>query len=165
MKSKSCTMKGSSKKAAATYAVAEFEAYDDVPTATVVAEDQELMSKHHHSNSTHQAGAVTHGIKQWPPALRDKLIQTFKKPSDERKAGELLGLHNWPEGLKTTVYKSSKKIPLRFFIVDDSGVIFSFAGNNLATDLITLCLGNFMLAGSMILNDGKKVVKQGNQTK
>jgi hypothetical protein len=77
---------------------------------------------HHHSAMEH-AGANTHNIKQWPPALREKLVQTFKRPHDERKAGALLDLHDWPDGLKATIYKSCKKIPLRFFIVDDSGKV------------------------------------------
>lgn len=110
---------GSSKKnhQTAAFAVAE------MVTATIIPEDTEDFEKHqhiHHSGSEH-IGANTHNIKQWPATLREKLVKNFKRPCDERRAGEWLGRHEWPEGLKGTVYKSVKKIPLRFFIIDDSG--------------------------------------------
>lgn len=111
---------GSSKKnhQTAAFAVAE------MVTATIIPEDtSENFEKHqhiHHSGSQH-IGANTHNIKQWPATLREKLVKNFKRPCDERRAGEWLGRHEWPEGLKGTVYKSVKKIPLRFFIIDDSG--------------------------------------------
>jgi hypothetical protein len=96
----------------------------DVPMATIITDydavNEKTQSHPHHTGSEH-AGANTHNIKQWPAPLRDKLIQTFKRPCDERRAGALLQTYDWPEGLKATVYKSCKKIPLRFFIVDDSG--------------------------------------------
>lgn len=103
------------------YAVADI----DVPMAVVLPEGDKVSEKYQHQHNHHtgsdHVGANTHNIKQWPPVLREKLVQTFKKPHDERRAGELLRTYDWPEGLKSTVYKSCKKIPLRFFIVDDSG--------------------------------------------
>lgn len=112
------------------YAVAELDVA--VPMAQVLGEsdkyndgysskiNEKSQSHQHHTGSEHP-GANTHNIKPWPPALRDKLLKTFKRPCDERRGGAVLQAHDWPEGLRTTVYKSCKKIPLRFFIVDDSG--------------------------------------------
>jgi len=122
-----------------TYAVAEvdMDMGMEMPTATVISRANDLAEKHKAMES--KAQESSDGIKRWPPALRDKIVQTFKEPTNERKGGEYLSRYDWPDGLKVTIYKSAKKIPLRFFIIDDSG--------------------------SMILNDGRKVVKYGNQIK
>ena len=94
--------KGGKAPAVAEYAYAEMS----MPTATVIKEEEhEYHTKHNH-HSTHEKDAVTHNIKQWPNALRDKLVSTFKRAPDEKKAGQLLQMHEWPEGLKGTVYKS-----------------------------------------------------------
>ena len=89
-----------------------------VPMATLLS-DEEFSKKH--TPSSHEKASHTHGIKQWPSALREQLVRTFKRAPDERKAGDFLGMYNWPDGLKSTVFKSCRKIPLRFFIIDDSG--------------------------------------------
>lgn len=120
------------------------EADMDMPFATAVAHVDEANEKHRifeakAQNSSDNLAGQSQGIQDWPLGLRNKLIQTFKKPPNERRGGEYLARYEWPDGLKSTIYKSCKKIPLRFFIIDDSG--------------------------SMILNDGKKVMKHGNQTK
>ena len=60
-------------------------------------------------------------VKAWPSGLRKKVIESFRLAPDERKARELLTKHRWPEGLMQTVFRSCRKLPLRFFIVDDSG--------------------------------------------
>ncbi len=78
-------------------------------------------------------------VKDWPLALRKKIVESLKNKHDEFKANQLLTQHRWPEGLKTTVFKSVKRLPLRFFIVDDSG--------------------------SMITNDGRRMLAQGNNAR
>lgn len=78
-------------------------------------------------------------VKAWPPALRKKIIESFKLNVNERKAREFLSRHRWPEGLVQTVLKSCRKLPLRFFIVDDSG--------------------------SMLTNDGRRLLVQGASAK
>ena len=92
-----------------------------VPQASFV--DDKKSSSHHNHSEAEYADANTQNIKQWPPALRNKIIATFKKPHDEKTAGAFLQSFQWPEGLKSTVYKSCKKIPMRFIIIDDSGDI------------------------------------------
>jgi hypothetical protein len=159
---------GSVKKGPAVeYAMAEamvVEEFDDVDEKVTHKNAQHHGGGHHHSALEH-AGANTHNIKQWPPALREKLVQTFKRPHDERKASALLSLHEWPEGLKATIFKSCKKIPLRFFIVDDSGNVANYMGH--FESLFTSSGAHTLVhvTGSMILNDGKKIVKQGKVTK
>jgi hypothetical protein len=77
--------------------------------------------------------------KAWPPGLRKKIIEGCKKKVNEAKGREFLSRYHWPEGLKQTIIKSCKKLPLRFFIVDDSG--------------------------SMLTNDGRRLLNQGNSAK
>lgn len=87
------------------------------------------------SFSVHKPNA----IKPWPPALRDAVVRSFKRQPDEQSGLKFLSKHDWPTGLSGTVFKSCKKIAIRFFIVDDSG--------------------------SMILNDGKRVIQTGGTCK
>ena len=72
-------------------------------------------------------------IKSWPNALKNQIIKTFTRQLNETAASNYLAKHAWPAGLKKTLFKSCKKIVMRFFLVDDSG--------------------------SMITNDGKRVIK------
>lgn len=74
-------------------------------------------------------------VKPWPPALRNKIAHSLKGKQNEAGCREFLTRHLWPTGLKEAIIKSCRKLPLRFFIVDDSG--------------------------SMILNDGRRLVSQG----
>jgi hypothetical protein len=58
---------------------------------------------------------------------------------DEISAREFLSANNWPAGLQTTFLRNLIKVPIRFFICDDSG--------------------------SMAINDGKKIVSDGRNSK
>ena len=73
--------------------------------------------------------------KDWPAGLIDAVVKTFNRPPDEVEGRRLLSTHGWPGGLQETFLRSCRKIPIRFFIVDDSG--------------------------SMSANDGRKIVRQG----
>lgn len=91
-------------------------------------------------NFGHGEGGVVNNLpKAWPLALRKKIVESLRLNPNSIAADKYLSQFNWPSGLKETVYKSCKKLPLRFFIVDDSG--------------------------SMIAADGRRLVKQGNQTR
>jgi hypothetical protein len=100
----------------------------DMPTATVIGELDFMESgeKHHSHTSIHEKGAHAH-IKQWPESLRSQLVRTFKQEAKIKNGSAFLQGYKWPEGLKGTVYKSCKKIPLRFIIIDDSGEFFGSA--------------------------------------
>mmetsp|Transcript_10092 Transcript_10092/g.10914 ORF Transcript_10092/g.10914 Transcript_10092/m.10914 type:complete len:481 (-) Transcript_10092:311-1753(-) len=78
-------------------------------------------------------------VKAWPTALKRKITESFKLNVNERKARDFLNRFRWPEGLVQTVLKSCRKLPLRFFIVDDSG--------------------------SMLTNDGRRLLVQGSTAK
>jgi hypothetical protein len=78
-------------------------------------------------------------VKPWANGLRKKIVDSFKLKTDEHKARQFLQKYRFPEGLVQTVFKSCRKLPLRFFIVDDSG--------------------------SMLTNDGRRLLSQGNSTK
>jgi hypothetical protein len=89
--------------------------------------------------SHHQSPLVSTNIpvvKAWPPQLRKKVVDALQLKLNERKADKYLLDHRWPQGLRDTVFRSVKKLPLRFFIVDDSG--------------------------SMILADGRRLLASGN---
>ena len=60
-------------------------------------------------------------VKPWPSSLRNKIAQSLKAKQNEAGAREFLSRHLWPSGLRDALIKSCKKLPLRFFIVDDSG--------------------------------------------
>lgn len=60
-------------------------------------------------------------------------------PINEAGAREFLSSQNWPSGLQDTFVKNLHKLPMRFFICDDSG--------------------------SMVANDGHKLVEANGQKK
>lgn len=64
-------------------------------------------------------------LKAWPPALRSHIVDKLRDGNINRdRADDYLAKQNWPRGLRNTVIRSCKKIPLRFFLVDDSGELF-----------------------------------------
>ena len=60
-------------------------------------------------------------IVEWPEKLRRCIVDQFNSPVDEVKAKKFLNDHQWPPGMQASILKSCQKIPMRFFIVDDSG--------------------------------------------
>jgi hypothetical protein len=62
-----------------------------------------------------------------------------RAPINEAGAREFLTANNWPAGLQDTFVENLKRIPIRFFICDDSG--------------------------SMIASDGHKLVHTGHKSK
>lgn len=99
------------------------------------------INQSNHNQNNHNNNSPNHksNLKAWPSGLRQKIVESFLRPPNEVLGNKFLHQHGWPAGLKDTVFKSRKKIPLRFFIVDDSG--------------------------SMITADGRRVVKQVNNSK
>lgn len=64
--------------------------------------------------------------KAWPSALRKRVVEKLRDGFvDSARADKYLAKYNWPRGLRDTVARSCSKIPLRFFLVDDSGMIFA----------------------------------------
>ena len=61
------------------------------------------------------------------------------RPPNEAGCKRFLSEHGWPSGVQEALLKSVKKLPLRYFICDDSG--------------------------SMLTNDGHKVIGSGDSTK
>lgn len=57
----------------------------------------------------------------WPPKLRDEVVNSFDRTLNEAAGHRFLERHKWPLGLRKALIKNCKKIPIRFFIVDDSG--------------------------------------------
>ena len=75
----------------------------------------------------------------WKEPYRLEIIDSLTKTLDEPKGKAYFELNSWPQGLQAALIKTCKKIPIRFFIVDDSG--------------------------SMTINDGRRVLKAGVNTK
>lgn len=126
----------------------EAEEYEGIPTATVIAAsnganyesdliDEMLDTKKSNKKPpTKQKSKATMGslksvqssgsnrinnIKSWPDSLRNEVIKSFSRPPNSQRAKQFFESHKWPPGLYETVVKSVKKIPIRFYIVDDSG--------------------------------------------
>lgn len=60
--------------------------------------------------------------KAWPPALRKRIVDRLRDGTvDGVRADKYLAKYNWPRGLRDTIARSCAKLPLRFFLVDDSG--------------------------------------------
>lgn len=78
-------------------------------------------------------------VSIWPGALKQACVNSFSKGPNLTKAKEFLGSHDWPIGFQEALLKSISKIPMRFFIVDDSG--------------------------SMSISDGRRVLKSGEKSK
>ena len=84
------------------------------------------------SPSERESGNVA---RSWPAGLIDSVISSFSRPPNEGRAKAYLTKQNWPMGLQENLLKSCRKVPIRFFIVDDSG--------------------------SMQNNDGRKILRTG----
>lgn len=64
--------------------------------------------------------------KAWPPALRKRIVDRLRDGTvDGVRADKYLAKYNWPRGLRDTIARSCAKLPLRFFLVDDSGTTSS----------------------------------------
>lgn len=136
----------------------ELEIMEEIPYATVVEimDDRKDSSLNKNKPKTavkkemKSASAPKHPTlpvvvsqaagKVWPAALSQAVIRNFKRRVAEEETRRLLhGVHGWPQGLVSTFIKGCKKIPIRFFVVDDSG--------------------------SMSTNDGKRIVHSGQISK
>ena len=78
-------------------------------------------------------------VSVWPSALRQACINNFTNGPNLSRAQEYLAAHNWPGGIQKALLKTLSKIPMRFFIVDDSG--------------------------SMSISDGRRVLQSGEKSK
>lgn len=55
----------------------------------------------------------------------------FDNVTDDNNAKQYLSHHGWPPGMQNAILKSFAKVPLRFFIVDDSGSMLTNDGHML----------------------------------
>eukprot|EP01031_Cornospumella_fuschlensis_P044471 gene44470-54386_t len=72
-------------------------------------------------------------ISVWPEALRQRVRQKLSKSPNVESGKRFLTKHGWPSGLQEAVLKSCRKIPVRFYIVDDSGSMISNDGRRVMT--------------------------------
>lgn len=66
-----------------------------------------------------------------PPAQHAQASGTGPRGINETGAREYLSTHHWPPGLQDTLLKNLTKIPIRFFICDDSGSMSTSDGHKL----------------------------------
>jgi hypothetical protein len=67
----------------------------------------------------------------WPKSLLKEVISSFDKPVNEQAARKYLGHNNWCRGMQQSLINNCKKIPIRFFIIDDSGSMVTNDGNRI----------------------------------
>jgi hypothetical protein len=77
---------------------------------------------------------TTKKSKSWPPALRSFISKNLQRPIDETNLKKHLNKQKWPKGLVDILIKSSKRSPVRFIIIDDSGSMSKVDGKRLMTD-------------------------------
>eukprot|EP01039_Chlorochromonas_danica_P002769 gene2769-3023_t len=78
-------------------------------------------------------------VNPWSDALREKIMLKLGAKPRAENGQAFLRRYQWPEGLQMELLHSCRRIPLRFYVVDDSG--------------------------SMISDDGRRVISQGAQHK
>ena len=65
---------------------------------------------------------------------------------------EYLNAHRWPVGLQDAVFKSLSRIPMRFFIIDDSGSMSTSDGHRLVSNKYVNCTRWSELVDSVVSN-------------
>ena len=90
-----------------------------VVMAYAVSDSSNIPSAPAHPTSSSTAAAALH--QSWP------LI-------NEQGVRDFLTGHRWPIGLQSTVIQSFSRVPIRFFICDDSGSMATNDGHRLLTD-------------------------------
>ncbi len=72
-------------------------------------------SNNHNDNHNNKRG------RSWPKSLQKAVVSSFKRKADASNTRKFLDSHNWPSGLVEAFLLSVEKVPIRFFIIDDSG--------------------------------------------
>lgn len=73
------------------------------------------------ANPSHDTSNIQPIVK-WPEKLRDLIASACSRQVDEKAIIAFLEKEKWPIGLAHGLMKHVKKVPLRFFLVDDSGM-------------------------------------------
>jgi len=114
-----------------------------VATAVEVVESEVLTVEEYDSSGFSSSQIEQNGIVSSAPMLKrarskrvtNTNLNEYFTPPNEEAGKQFLMRNNWPSGLQDALIKSCKKYPIRFILVDDSG--------------------------SMMTNDGHKLVKVG----
>ncbi len=72
-----------------------------------------------------------HGKQSWSNVLKKKVVDALTIAANEAAGSDFLSKHHWPPGLINVLLKNIKKIPVRFFIVDNSGSMATADGQHL----------------------------------
>ena len=59
--------------------------------------------------------------RKWPKSLQQAVVSSFKRKPDEEHTRKFLNSYHWPSGLIESFLLTVEKVPIRFFIIDDSG--------------------------------------------
>ena len=71
---------------------------------------------------------------RWPANLCSEVVSSFGRGVNEAAASQFLNKRNWTTGMQKALFHSCKKIPMRFFIVDDSGSMNTNDGSRIIRD-------------------------------
>lgn len=107
------------------FASSNFGEQDNIPIAavTAIAVDQYFKASSMSSEKVVETSSSSQipRVRGWPKALRQAVLSTFTKKPNIEKAREFLEKNSWPSGLIEAFCANITKIPIRFFLVDDSG--------------------------------------------
>lgn len=68
---------------------------------------------------------------KWDENLKTSILTAFKRNIETSSAETFLTDNLWPKGLQLSCFKTCKKIPIRFFVVDDSGSMSTTDGQRI----------------------------------
>ena len=95
---------------------------------TIISDSVSIITTHK-SNNNYSNNNPT--IPSWPVSLRDQIVRTFSRPINEAATHTFFDRHDWPYGLREIIFRDCKKVPLRFYVADDSGSMSSTDGTRI----------------------------------
>lgn len=108
----------------ATAVPVEAVAIDQYAKQMAAAEQETVGIDQHRRGSSPSKQMATAGqerSREWPKALQKAVVNSFKRKPDAIQGRKFLSSCNWPSGLIEAFLLNVEKVPMRFFIVDDSG--------------------------------------------
>lgn len=93
----------------------------------------------------------------WPKSLVREVVGTFERPVNAPNVKKFLGGYNWCKGMQSALITNCKKVPIRFFIIDDSGSMITNDGNKIIRTNTDDIDGEHGVSGKMKKHKAKMV--------
>ena len=68
-------------------------------------------------------------LQRWPQSLLKAVIDALQQPPNDAAVRSFLKKNDWPKGLIEALLRDINRVPVRFFIIDDSGSMNSKDGS------------------------------------